>query len=671
MSSDAATVPVAAVDPTVNVDNPWPGLLAFRETDRDFFQGRKTETEELLRLVLRERLIVLFGVSGLGKSSLLQAGLFPRLRQEDVFPVYIRFDFSSQRPNLTAQVIATIAREAGTHQIEAPPAKEGETLWEYFHRAENNFWNARNRPVMPLLVFDQFEEIFTLGRLDKFGLVDPERRAITDAFLDQLSDLVECRPPARLKARLDDHPEEASAFNFGRHYYKVLLGIREDFLPDLESLRTRMPSVVLNRLRLLPMNGEAALLVVNQAQRLIDSDVAEQVVRFVAADQRQLALSELKIEPALLSVVCRELNNRRRDAKQAKISADLLQGNQEQVLSGFYEQSTNDLPPEVRLFIEEHLLTVAGFRDSAALDNALSTPGVTRQAIDSLVERRLVRREDRGGAPRLELTHDVLVKVVKASRDSRRQREAAEKERAALLKAQEEQKQALLKAQENERIKLEQAQEEEKRQRDRRDLRRFRIAAVAFGALAIAAVATAVWALSLRSKAESAREFADKQTKFAQEQKDQATLEGTRAKQEATKLAASLQLLSNVKGTDIQAAVASQSSAADLLPRVYIQIVNENDRAFAKQIATRLTESGVLILGIQYVPAAASLQQSDVRYYRTADQPEAQKILDVIKAAGANPVSPPKYLKGYEDSTKVRPNHYEVWLANGSGGNSQ
>jgi hypothetical protein len=240
-----------------------------------------------------------------------------------------------------------------------------------------------------------------------------------------------------------------------------------------------------------------------------------------------------------------------------------------------------------------------------------------------------------------------------------------------LLQAQEEQKQALLKAQEEQRIRLERSQEEEKRERDRRDLRRFRIAAVAFGALAIAAVATAVWALSLQRKAESAREFADSQRKFATEQQLKATQEGEKARQEATKLAASLQLLSNVKGKDIQAAVDSQSSAAALLPRVYIQIVNENDRAFAKQVAARLTEAGVLIIGIQYVSAAVSLQQSDVRYYRTADQPEAQKILDVIKAAGANPVTPPKYLKGYEDSTRVRPNHYEVWLANGSGGASQ
>src|SRR5271165_2975257 len=221
MSVDEATLAAPAAGATVNADNPWPGLLAFRETDQGYFQGRQAETEELMRLVLRERLVVLFGLSGLGKSSLLQAGLFPKLRQKNFFPVYIRLDFSSERLELPTQVIESIAREAFTHQVETPHVKAGETLWEYFHREGNNFWNSRNRPVMPLLVFDQFEEVFTLGRLD------PQRAAATEAFLAELADLAEGRPPAKLKERIDQHPEEASAFNFGRHYYKTLLGIRE------------------------------------------------------------------------------------------------------------------------------------------------------------------------------------------------------------------------------------------------------------------------------------------------------------------------------------------------------------------------------------------------------------------------------------------------------------
>ena len=160
MTVDAA-VPTPATE-TVDAQNPWPGLEAFKEEDHNFFHGRETEIEELHRLVQRERLTVLFGVSGLGKTSLLQAGLFPAMRNENVLPVRIRLNYSPGMPELSTQIEEAITREAAANNIEAPRF-EG-TLWESFHRQDADFWNQRNRVVIPLLVFDQFEEVFTRGR---------------------------------------------------------------------------------------------------------------------------------------------------------------------------------------------------------------------------------------------------------------------------------------------------------------------------------------------------------------------------------------------------------------------------------------------------------------------------------------------------------------------------
>jgi WD40 repeat protein len=460
----------------VDAENPWPGLLSFREADQAWFQGRRAETVELTRLVMRERLTVLFGLSGLGKSSLLQAGLFPLLRQENVFPVYIRPDFLPPEPDLVAQSKAAVARQAAEAEIEAPEANPEETLWEYFQRRPADFWSRRNRPVVPLLVFDQFEEIFTLGHSSA------ERSRAAEAFIDELAHLAEGSPPAAVERRLEEHPDETELFSFSPRC-KILLAIREDFLPDLEDLRSRIRAITLNRLRLGRMSGDAALLVVNQAHHLIDESVAEQVVRFVAASHHPgVALSNLEVEPALLSVICRELNNKRQKLRQPKITAGLLEGTQEEVLSNFYERSVADQLPEVRSLIEEHLLTVSGYRDSIALENALNTPGVTRAAIDTLIERRLVRIEDRG-TPRLELTHDLLAAVVCTSRDRRRELEAAEQERTALREA------------------------ENREQRTLRQLRRSRMMAAAFLVLAVVAIAAATAAFLAQKRATAAQKL--------------------------------------------------------------------------------------------------------------------------------------------------------------------
>jgi hypothetical protein len=70
------------------------------------------------------------------------------------------------------------------------------------------------------------------------------------------------------------------------------------------------------------------------------------------------------------------------------------------------------------------LLTASGHRNSCALDDALTRPDVTLPVLNELVNRRLLAYEDRHHTRRVELTHDVLVPVIKASRDSRLTREA-------------------------------------------------------------------------------------------------------------------------------------------------------------------------------------------------------------------------------------------------------
>ncbi|MEO5997041.1 MAG: hypothetical protein ABIN89_09880 [Chitinophagaceae bacterium] len=434
MTTDVNLFTISSDSNTVNAENPWPGLLSYREADQDFFYGRENESAELLRLVMREPLTVFFGLSGLGKSSLLQAGLFPRLRLQNALPIYIRLDFSEEKLGFSQQVMRAIASGTPAVAVQTPLMEKEETLWEYFHRRNADFWSERNRLLLPVLVFDQFEEIFTLGRLNA------DQAIASELFLSELGDLIEGRPPTALKDHLDRHPNDARRFSFNRHYYKVLLSIREDFLPELEALREQMPSVIHNRMRLHRMNGIVALEVVAHAQALIEPQVAEKVVRFVAAERSNLPLKKLELEPALLSVVCRELNHKRQQRNEPRITGDLLEGSQKEIMSEFYDRSISDLPQEVRAFVEEKLLTVSGYRDSIALENAFDTPGVTTAAINLLMDRRLIRREERGGMQRLELTHDLLTEVISASRNRRRLLEAEQRFEKEILEKERQQR---------------------------------------------------------------------------------------------------------------------------------------------------------------------------------------------------------------------------------------
>jgi len=465
---------VTNFDLEINEDNPWVGLQEFTEEIQSFFHGREDETESLLNRVRRRVLTVLFGQSGLGKSSLLQAGLFPRLRAERFLPVYIRLCYKGGGPEMetptlreqvkefiTSEVSRAIERgelsaKRGDEPFVSPVPSADESMWRYLHRRVSGLRDRDGQPVVPVLVFDQFEEIFTHRRDGKTA--GTEFRP----FLRELADCVENRLPEMIKERLEQEPDARDEFvdlELGRQEYRIILSLREDYVAYLDDLSEMMPSTMENRMRLLPLDGRQALkAVLNPGRKLVNPPVARRIVRFVAASKRdefssdgagdgeageELDLGELKVDPALLSMVCSALNKKRLESTPPlpEISVALLKDSSKSILRDFYIDCFREPQMQpVRKFVEEQLLTASDFRDSIELERAkaeLHKLGVKAPAsvLERLIKQRLLRvveKRSENEPERLELTHDVLTGVVSESRRARHQleqKEAGERER--------------------------------------------------------------------------------------------------------------------------------------------------------------------------------------------------------------------------------------------------
>jgi len=414
--------PASAASNLVDSEHPWLGLDSFSEETRQFFHGREEEIAELARRVQRKTLAILFGQSGLGKTSILRAGIVPRLRREGFCPVYVRIDYSRDSPSPSQQIKQAIFRatEALGKWSRPGTAVPGESLWEFLHHRDDVLRDESGNALVPLLIFDQFEEIFTLGQNDDFG------RQRAAEFIQDLADLVENRAPKALEVMIESEDSIAERFDFNRADYRILIALREDYLAHLEGLKGQMPSITQNRMRLARMTGQQALAaVMKPGGKLVTEEVAESIVRFVAGGSE---LRNAEVEPSLLSLVCRELNNARLAQGRGEISADLMAGSRETILSEFYERALADQPEGVRRFIEDEMLTESGFRESIAEERVLrgfAAAGASPDALSALVNRRLLRIEERLDLRRVELTHDVLCAVVIASRDLRHEREVA------------------------------------------------------------------------------------------------------------------------------------------------------------------------------------------------------------------------------------------------------
>ena len=133
------------------------------------------------------------------------------------------------------------------------------------------------------------------------------------------------------------------------------------------------------------------------------------------------------------------------------------------------------------------------------------------------------------------------------------------------------------------------------------------------------------------------------------------------------KQAALSTLIGAVRRTDEQArggletALDADPTAATLVPRAYVQILDTDDRQWARNLSDRLQHAGVIPVGIEHVHKAVELKRFEVRYYKKEEEAGARRILSVLENAGV-PASP-VYLN-LENNTRVRRNHFEIWCPN-------
>ncbi len=400
----------------LDAENPWPGLASYDEASRHFFYGRERDSAELLRLIRLSPLVALYGKSGLGKTSMLQAGVFPELRLQHFLPVHLRLDYSEgSRQTPLEQAAARLREEIDAHGHDGAAPDSGEGLWAYLQRRDRPIWSPDNFPQTPVLVFDQFEEVFSRGG-------SPEH---VKAVLDSIADLVADRlPPALVQDR-----EAARRLNLQSQQYHVVLSFRSDFLADVESWEKRAFLPRRESLHLLAMSREDAIEAVERAGiAVLAPGMGGQIVDFLLEQEDRQSRSRVtEVEPVLLSLCCDQLSQRRRPG--AKIDAALLNTVGKGILKGFYDEALKGEDRRVSRFIEDNLIQGDRYRSSYPREGALASGDLTGEELARLEQRRLLRIDPQGGEPRIELIHDRLVSVVREARDARRAEERRLRER--------------------------------------------------------------------------------------------------------------------------------------------------------------------------------------------------------------------------------------------------
>jgi CHASE2 domain-containing sensor protein len=362
---------------------PYPGVRPFKDSDADFFWGRDAEREIIIANLLAARLTVLYGPSGVGKTSLLRAGVVHELERED------DTDRDPDEPRVLAVVVARWDGDPAARIMQCAydvasrrwPDEAGDPIpaEEPLDRALAEL-GVRVRAQI-LLILDQFEELFVYH-------------------------------PEGTRSRLDDElPSVVVHSEVAAH---VLISLRDDALAGLDRFKGRIPGLFENRLALAPLSVSSARIAIERPLErfnelrgpdaravTLEPGLADEVVgqlsghrpsrgggRGGAAEPPDAAYG---IEPAYLQLVMARLWDSEREVGSSVMRKATLHalGDAKEIIRRHVEEATNRLPrgqQDVAARAFRYLVTPSGGKVAlTAADLALYTD-VPQPALKRVLE---------------------------------------------------------------------------------------------------------------------------------------------------------------------------------------------------------------------------------------------------------------------------------------------
>ncbi len=413
----------------MNVDinkNPWLGLKSYREGE--ILYGRDEDIRSLSQQILNDTDTVLYGRSGIGKSSIINAGVIPSARRHNIKPIYIRLDHQDSEKSYIEQIYSAIFDENIQIKNIVPLSSPNQyLLWELFHC--NEFYNEEAERIKLLIIFDQFEEIFTLQQNSA------KKRDFFNELADYLNDII----PSLLSKieHGDEKPQELVVvggdieinledleFNDNKYVddneIHLVFTLREDFLSEFEYYTSAIPSLKQHRYGLRPINEEqASEIILKPRHGLISKDVAHLIIEKVTGRKDFLldGVPEIEVDSAVLSLY---LNRLYEEKTSEIISAELVEEKGSEIIKSFYDDSCKGIPEKVIETIEDELLNDERRRESKSY-NTICRLG--KDYVDLLIDRQLLRKFSYSGEQKVEFIHDILCDVIYNRKEERKKQE--------------------------------------------------------------------------------------------------------------------------------------------------------------------------------------------------------------------------------------------------------
>ncbi|MDQ3761338.1 MAG: tetratricopeptide repeat protein [Actinomycetota bacterium] len=380
--------------------DPYVGLRPYDIGDRDLFYGRDHESRDVSELWQSSRLVVLHGSSGVGKTSLVQAGVIPRFDREaiDVLPVArVSRGFTFPMAALPKHNPYTLALLSSWSPAGSLTSLVDLSVTEFLRR-RIALAERHGDPKLIMAAIDQFEELFS-------DL--PYRQHYVEEFIDQLTEAADVLPTLRL-----------------------LISIREGGFESFFPYETKLAQDSGSRFRLLPLPRDGALEAVRGplvgtgrlfapevAEKLVESLLTAEIVSHAGETTRVVADT---VEPVQLQVVCAALW-RALPEKSGIITAEHLRyrGDVDSILTEFCAQMVSEVAAEhdvperaLHEWLERTFITELGTRGEA-YEGLSAIDGMSGAIARALEHRHILKFGQHSGTRWYQLQNDRIIEPIR------------------------------------------------------------------------------------------------------------------------------------------------------------------------------------------------------------------------------------------------------------------
>jgi len=350
--------------------SPFKFLDSYTKADAAIFFGREHEIEEIFSRLFSDNILLLYGSSGTGKTSIIQCGLSNRFNENDWKPFFIR-----RKEN----IIESIHNELDKQSLSA---------FKSTFSIEEKLYSIYLDYLTPIyLIFDQFEEILIFGNeVEKSEFVSVLKSIITEKELNT----------------------------------RVILSIREEYLANLSEFEDIIPELFNNRIRIEKMKRRQAIRVIESPCEVcnvkLEKNVSESILDLITDDAGNIELTWLQV---LMDIPYNMALARGENVEILLKDVEAL-GQIGDVLGSFLDEQLklmdrgNDGEAILKTLITsegtKRLLNIEEIQESLELTGNKLHPDQIREILQQFINLRILCEQDENH--RYELKHDSLAKKV-------------------------------------------------------------------------------------------------------------------------------------------------------------------------------------------------------------------------------------------------------------------